>query len=89
MGAHPEIDPKNCDIRYMKNPVSLNGTKNASSAPRACQARGCAKLGSLRSIFTDDVQKFRWTYFMCDEHSQLLTEQDKRFIARTEETKVA
>lgn len=85
---HPESGSPICDIRYVNNSASLNGTKQKPTESRCCQATGCAKLGSPRFI-VDRMRNPKWTYFMCDEHFGLLSDSDKRYIARTEGTKVA
>jgi hypothetical protein len=45
-----------------------------------CQAKGCAKPGKPR--FTG-----QWSYFICVEHDELLSDADKKHIARTEGTR--
>jgi hypothetical protein len=37
----------------------------------------------------DKAENQRLSYFLCDEHFLLLRESDKRYIARTEGTKVS
>ena len=54
--------------------MPLNGITKIVS--RLCQAKGCVKLGRLRSIA-------RWDYLICDEHNRLLYYTDRVYIART------
>jgi hypothetical protein len=70
----------------MKNPASLNGVKQKATRANLCQAKGCKKLGSLRS-FADTLRHCKRAYYMCDEHFLLLDNGDKQYIARTLGTK--
>jgi hypothetical protein len=70
----------------MRNSASLNGVKQKATEPKCCQAKGCPNLGTLRSI-VDNAGNCKWNYFMCDEHIRLLSDRDKKYIARTEGTK--
>jgi len=72
----------------MAERISLNGNGGKATKTNLCQAKACGKPGSLRYFF-EGVGKGSWTYFMCDEHVRVLTERDKKYIARTEGTKEA
>ncbi len=64
----------------MKNPESLNGVKQKANGQNRCQARGCVKLGSVKFVG-------QWSYFMCIEHFRLLSDADKKYIAKAQGTK--
>jgi hypothetical protein len=63
----------------MKKPASLNGVKQKVSGQNRCQAKGCVKLGNIRFVR-------QWSYFMCIEHFRLLSDADKKYIAKTQGT---
>jgi hypothetical protein len=67
----------------MKNSASL---KQEAIKPKRCQAKECAKFGSIRFVL-DRAGNINWTYLLCDEHFHLLSNRDKNYIARTEGTK--
>ncbi len=64
----------------MKKPASLNGVKQKATGQNRCQAKGCVKLGSVRFVG-------QWSYFMCIEHFRLLSDADKKYIAKLKEPK--
>jgi hypothetical protein len=68
--------------------ASLDRVAQKATKTNRCQARACATVGSLRFIM-DKAENQRLSYFLCDEHFLLLRESDKRYIARTEGTKVS
>jgi len=72
----------------MNEPASRDGGKQKLTKPKCCQAKGCPKLGTPRSI-VDNFGNCRWGYFMCDEHVRVLTQRDQIYIARTEGTMLA
>jgi hypothetical protein len=72
----------------MNKSVSSNGVAQKATKTHRCQAKECAKVGSLRSI-AGKPKPSKWTYFMCDEHLLLFSDRDKKYIARTQGTKVA
>jgi hypothetical protein len=84
----PDTCPKTCDIICMDESVSVNGVMPETNKTHRCQAKECPRVGSLRSI-AGKPKTSKWTYFMCDEHLRLLSDNDKKFIARTLGTKVA
>ena len=69
----------------MKTSASLNCVMQIATESRCCQAKGCPKLGTPRSI-VDSFGDLKWTYFMCDEHVRFLSDGDKECIAFTEGT---
>jgi hypothetical protein len=64
----------------MKKSASLDGVKQKSTGQNRCQAKGCVRLGSIKFVG-------EWSYFMCTEHFRLLTDADKKYIAKTQGTK--
>jgi hypothetical protein len=64
----------------MKKPASLNGVKQKATGQNRCQAEGCVKLGSVKFVG-------QWSYFMCTEHFRLLSDADKKYIAKAQGTK--
>lgn len=72
----------------MKNFALLDGVGHKATEIEHCQAKACSKQGSLRYV-VDKAGNPKWTYFLCDEHFRLLRDYDKKYIARTEGTKIA
>jgi len=68
----------------MNKPASLNNLQKNATKSRGCQAKGCPNLGSARFTIVDKVKR---TYFMCDEHVRVLSDSQKKYIARTEGTR--
>jgi len=64
----------------MKKPPPLDGVKQKAPGQNRCQAKGCYKLGSVRFVG-------QWSYFMCVEHFRLLSDADKKYIAKSQGTK--
>jgi hypothetical protein len=64
----------------MKKPASLNGVKQEATGQNRCQAERCAKLGSVKFVG-------QWSYFICTEHFRLLSDDDKKYIAKAQGTK--
>ena len=64
----------------MKKPASLNGVKQNATGQNRCQAKGCVKLGSAKFVG-------QWSYFICTEHFRLLSDDDKKYIAKAQGTK--
>jgi hypothetical protein len=64
----------------MKKPASLNDVKQKATGHNRCQAKECVKLGSARFVG-------QWSYFMCTEHFRLLSDADKKYIAKAQGTK--
>jgi hypothetical protein len=65
----------------MKKPASLNGAEQKATGQKQnrCQAKGCVRLGSVKFVG-------QWSYFMCPEHFRLLSDADKKYIAKTQGT---
>lgn len=72
----------------MNESVSNNEVALETNKTYRCQAKECAKVGSLRYIAAKPKTS-TWTFFMCDEHLLLLGESDKKYIARTEGAKAS
>jgi len=48
-----------------------------------CQAKGCKQSGKQQFI-ADRERRCKWSYFICHEHHRILSDYDKRTIARNE-----
>ena len=64
----------------MTKPASLNGVKQKATGQNHCQAEGCVRLGNAKFVG-------QWSYFICTEHFRLLSDADKKYIAKTQGTK--
>jgi hypothetical protein len=64
----------------MKKPASPKGVTQKATGPSRCQAKGCVKLGSVKFVG-------QWSYVICTEHFLLLSDADKKCIAKGQGTK--